>query len=50
MLAGGVATRRHAIVRIRTILLGVVLFAVMTVFGILRQVMRPLLTRGASYE
>ena len=37
-LAGVIATRRHAIIRLRTILLGFFLFAALTIFGIIRQV------------
>ena len=39
-LAGVVATRRHALIRLRTILAGILLFAGLTVLGVLRQIMR----------
>jgi hypothetical protein len=43
-LAGVVATRRHAIVRAGTVVLGVVAYTVLTILGVLRQVIaNPLL-------
>jgi hypothetical protein len=38
MLAGVVAARRHAIIRVRTIIIGLFLFAALTILGVLRQV------------
>jgi hypothetical protein len=46
-LAGVVATRRHAVVRLGTVILGAISFAVLTLVGVLRQVIEtPWLLAG----
>jgi oligosaccharide repeat unit polymerase len=46
-LAGVVATRRHAVVRVGTVILGAITFAVLTLFGVARQLIEtPWLLAG----